>query len=350
MEIKPDKNSNPIEKPLIQITKFDDLKSIGDLFEKSKDLELNVIKVLFSEKYLTQLHIPGIVALIMLTPLQKAPNHLYDFLSKVIYVKPFLENLAKIPDNYQYCIAMKFAKVACICNKVPEAVQLEVYNHLLGTNPTIYMPSLLYIHAQIKDPFTCPIQYRKDGRIDTITLYYLSLNHMLKDEFREAEFLLRKCYLLSKSCKDIRPSIIHKLSLASFLNRTPRDVFKLYIPEKHFPKGIAGDIWEPRLINTSQLDGFYQEFESKIVKESARRIILDYAETTSAISTKDLCKACGVKQNDLNKILDELAASGDLKFDKSADGVITFIALCCVKPVNDELLITSQLLSSIKGQ
>lgn len=336
---RPDKKGNPLEKALLQITKNEDLKTIGDLIERSNETELKVFEGFYTDKFISQLHPPGIVALIMVTPLQKASLAVYQLASSCIYSKPYInDHLPKLHDHFQFSIAMRFACAACLCNKGAEALQLEGFNALYKSNPIIYAPSLLYIHAQIKDPLILPIQYRKEGRIDTMALYYLGVNHMLKRNFQDAEFLFMKSYLLSKTCKDIRPSIIHKMSLASFLNRTPSEVFFRTIPRKHHPSGMVGSLWTLKPVDLGQLDGFYREFEKEIVSESARRIVLDFAESSTAISVKDLAKACSIKQTDLKKVLDNLSKLGDIQHTITQEGIINFESVAFVQPVNEELV------------
>lgn len=336
---RPDKKGNPLEKALLQITKNEDLKSIGDLIEKSNETELKVFEGFYTDKFISQLHPPGVIALIMITPLQKASSGVYSLASSCVYAKPFINDpLTKLNEHFQFSVAMRFACAACLCNKGAEVLQHEGFNSMYKSNPVIYGPPLLYIHAQIKDPLILPIQYRKEGRIDTMALYYLGVNHMLKREFQEAEFLFMKSYLLSKTCKDIRPSIIHKLSLASFLNRTPSEVFFRTIPRKHHPNGMVGSLWTLKPVDLGRLDGFYHEFEKEIVIESARRIVLDFAETSTAISVKDLAKACNIKQTELKKILDNLSKFGDIQHTITQEGIINFESVAFVQPVNEELV------------
>ena len=342
---------NPLEKALVAITKEDDLKNIGDLFEKFNEAEIKVIDSFYTDRFISQLHPHGVIALVMLTPIEKTPSHILNFVSGYIYSKSFItEVLSKIPENYQYGIAMRYVKAAYLCNKGLEAINLEGFVSLYKSNPTLYTPPILFIHAQVKEPLTPQIQYRKDGRIDTITLYYLALNFMLKKDFQQAEFLLTKAFILSKSCKDVRPNIINKLSLASFLNRTPKEVFCNISPQKHFPKGISGSLWALKPIDPSQLDSYYREFEKDIVTESARRIILDYAETSTAVSSKDLAKACGIKPNELQRLLSELGKSGDLSCTITQDGNVQFTSIALMQPVNTELVNVTKLFKSISGE
>lgn len=349
---RPDKKVNPLEKGLTQVTKNDDLKTIGDLIEKSKEVELKAFEQLYTDKYISQLRPAGLIALIMVTPLQKAPLAVYNLVSNGIYSKTYInENLVKIPEHYQFSVAMRFAYAACLCNKGQEALQLEGLNILYKNNPAIYTSPILYIHAQIKDPLILDIQYRKTSkRIDTMALYYLGLNYMLKKNYHEAEFLFMKSYLLSRTCKDIRPNIIHKLSLASFLNRTPHEVFLQTIPHKHQPTGFVGSLWSLKPIDVSKLDGYYHEFEKEIVFESARRIVIDFAETSTAISVKDLAKACNIKQTELKKVLDDLMKCGDLVFTTTQDGIVQFTSVNVVQSVQEELETVSKLFTALKGE
>ena len=120
--------------------------------------------------------------------------------------------------------------------------------------------------------------------------------------------------------------VVEKLSLASFLNHTPYLVFQKYLKLTHQPQGLTLNIWDlddsNYLSKIQDTKKFFDNFLEEILYEHTRRVIFDYADTTSEMNLQSLIDACNNPNTEA--VLLSLRSSGEIKF-KIQEGNIKFI-------------------------
>ncbi|OHT01445.1 hypothetical protein TRFO_31775 [Tritrichomonas foetus] len=350
MAMNKDKKNNLIAE-IKKIVTFNDLTKIGSLIEEGQSLDVKTATDLFNIKQMKDLPIPSMIALILIAPLKTVPGLIFQYIENVYFQN--LPTFVELHNDYKTGIVMRYVRAAVLCSKGVETFKNGFLHQLQKENPGLYSAPLLYLAAQIDNPMTLNIRLTKNPRIDTLTTYYLGVNYIMLKNWDEAEKLLIKALALSKYCKDIRPSIIHKMSLASFLNKTPKSVFTNRIAPKNLLPGQSSKIWGlDGNYDSDRVDFFYRAFAHEIRQEHIRRVIIDFAETTTRVLLTDLTTACGfgntIKPNQIEEHVKALIKAGEIQASISKD-FVEFESVSLQAHVETEMNNVCTILGNIKA-
>lgn len=326
--MQPDKKPylDYVKNDILKVKNMDDLKDLGKTMKDAKALEKREVEELFNSKFLQAKNVPQLAALCIVVPTNAVPNQLYSLISKLL---PDMKNL-----NFriQNGIAYKYVEAAISISEGKNLLANDIFIALFYDSPAIYAGPYLRLLASIKDPKDIfeknAISYTKEPRIDVLTLYYYSINLLLLNNYKKSEQFLLRSYKLAKKAKidDTIPSIVEKLSLASFLNHVPHTVFLSLVKLTHHPEKHASSIWD--LDNSNYLDqiqdpkNFYNQFRKQIIFEHTRRVIIDFTISTSEMPLQLLIEACN--NPDTMEVLALMKSSGEIKF-RIKDNIIKFI-------------------------
>lgn len=269
------------------ITDFKSLLKIGHIIGPMKS---NMTQTLLQTIFEKSCPVYQKFGIAMIVPISFAPLPIYTILHENV------NQFDSIPEELKAGFALRLARSAAMCNKGQQLLKENILQTLLGKSVETYSLAYLYLCAQLQEPTDFEPQLSTDIRTNAMTLYYLAINRMLLNRFEDAEQALQRAFVLTKGCKDFRPNVIEKLSLASFLNHTPYSVFLSFLPEKYYPQaGSQALIWDLNAkIDSSVLNSYYSFFTSAIIQEHTRRIILDYSLTVEKIPIKMLQTQCNV--------------------------------------------------------
>lgn len=310
------------------IKSMEDLKKMGEIYKSVLKLDNREVEELLSLKFIQSKMLSPRVALSLLIPPKKAPRSLNVLIQQLI---PDFNSISK---NIQNSLAYKYVETSLIIGEGQQLYDSGVITSMFSDNPAYFAGPYLFLLVSIKNPKCIDIFkeksiiYTKDSRIDTMTLYHYGELLLLLNDFEKSEKHLLRAYKLAKRAKikDLIEPIVDVLSLASFLNHIPFSVFCNYLKFTHHPSGFALNIWEVDSHDyKSKIHDkweFYKYFEGEIMREHTRRVIFDYAETTTEMPIQLLYTACNNENTE--EVLKSLGSSGELKF-KIQDGVIKFI-------------------------
>lgn len=338
-----------IKGELNTVKNMDDLKSIGEIVKIATKLDKRDIEELLSLKFNQSKMLPQIVALCIVVPVNVAPKPLNTLIKKII---PDFNSLTK---NIQNGLTYKYVETGLLSGEGRQLFEEGVVASLSTDSPAYFAGPYLYLLASIKNPIDIfekhSITYSKSARIDTMTLYHYGEVLLLLNNYDKSEKYLLRAYKLAKRAKisSLIEPIVDYLSLASFLNHVPYDVFCKYIKYTQQPKNFALSIWDidhpGYLNNIDDKYEYFTYFKGEILREHTRRVIFDYAETTSEMTLQSLCEACN--NDNIEEVLSSLRSSGELKF-KIHDGNIKFIRLNYQDQIDCEQAKIDDLLKLVK--
>ncbi|OHT03170.1 hypothetical protein TRFO_06852 [Tritrichomonas foetus] len=302
-----------------EIKDFNDLKKLGAAFNEIKSVDRHQFDNLFSEQFLKSKKLPQIVAICMIVPLHFAPEQLYNLITRI------LGDITHIPNEYKTTLVMRFVESALTIGRGTELFNTGIIQTFQKDSPKFFTVPLLFLSASICAPLEiATIQFNDSPMLDIMAYYYSACNLILLHKFPEAEDQLLRAYALSKCYKKMKPAIVSKLNLTSFLNQSSFNCLMKKISLKDKPDENVLLIWEidPQLFKIT--DQFYLKLENEIRKEHTRRVIFDYAKSTVQLNINLLRKEC---QNFyFEETLTILKESGELKF-RIRDDVIKFIRI-----------------------
>ncbi|KAK8882048.1 hypothetical protein M9Y10_044688 [Tritrichomonas musculus] len=282
------------------------LQDLGSLVSLGTESSESDIKVALCDFTLASLEKHQTVALILLIPPSFAPKELYNSFS---YILDFLD---KLPSRLQTGLALKWVRSAIFADLQNQLYDSKILHGLYEKNPDLYAAPYLYLCSAADHPISMETVFSGDVRINALTLYYSAINKMLLADYNAAEMDFIRALTLSKKNRDMKDSILTKLSLCSFLNRTPEEIFKRRIPlSRSLPK-IANEIWKfDRNLDLTFLPPFYKRFLSEIAYEHSRGVILNLASTVTVIKLEEAQEFIG-KEVPINVLLENLKAEGTL--------------------------------------
>lgn len=282
------------------------LQHIGSFIPLGSELSSSDLKEALSKTTLESLEKYQIVMLIYLIQPSFAPKELYDAFSSINSI------FDQLPSRMQTGLAIKWVRTSILSSRHNELFNSHIIHELYEKNPDLYTAPYLYLCSATDHPEFIETNFSGDVRINAETLYFAAINKMLLAEYSKAELDLINALALSKKCRDMKDSILSKLSLCSFLNRTPEKIFRRKVPYGRTLPKIAEEIWNFDIaLDTSFFPPFYNRFAQEIAYEHARGVILNLASTVTVIKLEDAQKLAG-KDIDINVLLETLQAEKSL--------------------------------------
>lgn len=319
------------------------INHIGLLLTNFHSRSYHELKSLTTNQYLSVLaqHYSSFTALGIVLPVHTAPDIAYMVILEIAKCEHFVT----VPHTIQIMLLLNLVRASALLGKSEELFQLHLLQTLYQNNQAHLLLPLLYLSAQAQKPISVQLNktvFTRNHRYNCLLLYYHGINCLLLGDFRSAELSLLEAFTLTKFCKDMRESVLQKLSLASFLNHTPYSVLCSHLPEKHQPSGYAFNIWSlDGQFRSVQSDKFYAKFSQLINIEHARRVIIDYAHVTTRMNLEDLYRACDTKS--IKPILERIP---DLQYEIQ-DQIIIFKDISLEHAISQEI---AKITKSLKAQ
>jgi hypothetical protein len=302
-----------------QINQFSQLDMIGELIDDAlrdfprfiKDIAKNASP--FSSFTNTQ-----VIAIGLITPIPLNPKVAYQVLVKVVNSSGF----CGAPVKWQLACLMRLVRASSLAHKSRELFLARTVHDFHERDPKTFQVSLFYLYVESLNFIDAVPELTHDLRADAITFYYSGLNRLLHRQFAIADEHLQRSWVLSKAAKDMRTSIVNKMSLAAFLAGAPRAVFDDRLPHKYLPTGTFLNIWN--------LDGKYKQGDvtgavcshltAEITEEHTRRLILDMALSTSVLPVAMVKERLGVR--DLDGSFEKMRREGTINLKIESDAVV----------------------------
>lgn len=313
---------------ILEIKDYRDLKNLGNLIDEFKYTDKQVpITIFLENNKLTPIQI---LALCIVAPVQVEPEIIYRLLRENV------NHFSDCGKSFYTGLAMRLVAYACMSNNGEKLYEDNIIQDLVQKSPEYFTCALLFLTAQIQRPIEVDPHFTKDIRCYAMSLYYHGINMLLLHKYKDAENSFSHALLFSKGCKDIRTSLIDKLSLASFLNRTPKSVFYSRLNEKYYPVyGCSAEIWEITCpLSTEHFSTFYDVFVDDIMREYSRRVILHFSVNVTKITITKLSEKCS--GSNVEEILDELRKLGEIQYEIN-DGVVIFQDIILTNKIDTQI-------------
>lgn len=244
------------------------------------------------------------------------------------------KNKTQIDFDYKFGFVMKLIKACFICGIDLNEVQPIIDDFLKEekglTGAYFFMGCLMKKPLPELQPVIT-----KNKRVDAISYYYAGLNRMLENNLIEAEKFLSYSLILSKFAKEIRGEIIHKLSLACYLNGTSYDLFISKINPEYRIKREHDDVWSERGCN-AKYDEFTRLLEDMISKENIRRKIINMTILFSQIKISEISNKILLKDEETLKMLESMKNNMDIKYTIEGD-IVKFQTMRLINEIEKEI-------------
>lgn len=264
------------------------LQYLGSFMTLGSELSTSDLQKILSKSTLDKMEKHQIVMLILLIPASFSPKELFEAFESII------EIINQLPSRMQTGLAMKWVRTAVLAGRLPEFYDSSIIHEFFKANPDLYSAPYLYLCSAYDKPVSIEVSLSGDVRINAEAYYYSAINKMLLSDYNNAEIDLIRALTLSKKCSDMKDSILSKLSLCSFLNRTPECVFRGRVPTGRVLPRVVDEIWNfEKPLDTSLFPPFYKRFTQEIVYEHARCVLLNLASTVTVMKLEDVQELIG---------------------------------------------------------
>jgi hypothetical protein len=273
-----------------QITRIPDLDNLGDFYSKArKTFDHQGVANFVTHAAILDYTELQTIAYSLILPLELNPRELYPVFKRI------LRNVSAYPPRVQVCLAMRCVRAAVLSHQAQELNDSLIIQKLFHSDERLFQRPLLYLNAHLSNPIVTVPLICGDSRSDAILLYYSAVNKLLARDFATADSEFKRSWELSRSAKELRPSIIEGMSLSAFLSGSTWDLFIRRLPEKHVPSsGGVFKIWKlANPYDTGSFSCLYDRFSAEILREHAKRVLIDTAKMVTIVPIEQLIEWCG---------------------------------------------------------
>lgn len=311
------------------IKTMEDLNNIGHVFTQFNDPgNWKDFKNGLAQYPTSAINLPTQICIAMCCPIKIVPEEIFARINELL-----TQHFKEIPLKFKFNLVSRLVSSALYLQIGERLLADKFFIELVNQFPQYFAYAFLYLSASLEKPQdlfeSIPIHYTKIPRQDLLTLYYYSVNLLLlktDKHIKKAEQYLLYAFELATQSKseDLLPSVIQKLSVASFLNHVPYSIFLNRLPKYQKIEPNALSFWDIDIRFNPSCDktGFYQKLSNEIQQERSIRIVYDYAKTTTQVTFEQLQEACGT--TDIQLVLTSLESMGNIEYVLK-DGIITFL-------------------------